>query len=352
MAGTPKTLPLRLKKFVFLFGLLLMTPAHSEENAMADFEPPDFEPAQSTLKPFASGDVFVGATVLNNPDDDHAGRGRILQFDADLNLKGVLWTEGTTHLVGGLNIGPDGTLWAFDTFAWKVVRVRPDSKVLPTKNFANRPFGSVQFLKDGRFALIEYLKGSAQPENLTTRYPYLPDDPENVGQGKIYIYDSSESLVRTLEPEVHGGMSGSMGATHTALASDGKTLIYTSETGPRVMRVDLDSGTQLPDLLTLETGAGGGPPPMVFDVKPMGDNVILPLGTKVSVLSETGEVMTDVALEGFGWALAAPGHDHTYAYAANWFSGDVVKVSLETGEVLARVSLPPNTLSGLIQYHG
>ena len=39
----------------------------------------------STLKPFAPGDVFVGATLLNNPADDHAGAGRILQFDADLN---------------------------------------------------------------------------------------------------------------------------------------------------------------------------------------------------------------------------------------------------------------------------
>ncbi len=42
------------------------------------------------LQAFAKGDVFVGATQLNNPDDDHAGRGRILQYDADLNLKGVL----------------------------------------------------------------------------------------------------------------------------------------------------------------------------------------------------------------------------------------------------------------------
>ena len=42
----------------------------------------------------------------------HAGTGRILQYDNDLNLKGVLWVEGTTHKIGGLNFAPDGVLWA------------------------------------------------------------------------------------------------------------------------------------------------------------------------------------------------------------------------------------------------
>ena len=31
-----------------------------------------------SLKPFSRGDVFVGATELNDPLDDHAGRGRII----------------------------------------------------------------------------------------------------------------------------------------------------------------------------------------------------------------------------------------------------------------------------------
>lgn len=325
---------------------VMTTAAHAEEMSMTDMEP-----ETSTLQAFAPGDVFVGATVLNNPDDDHAGRGRILQFDSDLNLKGVLWTEGTTHLVGGLSFAPDGTLWAFDSFAWSVVRVSKDGTPLPTKKFADRPFGSVQFLEDGQFALIEYLKGSAQPENLTTRYPYLPDDPESVGHGEVYVYDADENLVRTFVPEVHGGMSGSMGATHTTLGADGHTLIYTSETGPRVMRFDLETGAQLPDVLTLPPSQGG-PPAMVFDVERQGDRLLLPLGTKLTVMTEDAEVLTEVPLEGFGWALVAPGQDETYAYAANWFSGEVVKVSLESGDILARVTIAPHSLSGLAQYHG
>ena len=75
---------------------------------------------ESTIKPFAKGDILVGCTLLNNPDDDHAGPGRIIQYDANFNEKGVLWTKGTTHLVGGLKFGPDGNLWAFDSNAHKV----------------------------------------------------------------------------------------------------------------------------------------------------------------------------------------------------------------------------------------
>ncbi len=313
----------------------------------------DFAPEESTLQPFARGDVFIGATLLNDPDDDHAGRGRILQFDAGLNLKGVLWIQDTSHLVGGLTFGPDNTLWAFDSFAWLVVRVKPDGTLLPVKRFADRPFGSVQFLDNGHFVLIEYLKGSAQPEQLTTRYPYLPDDPGSVGHGEIHEYDAGENLVRTFMPEVHGGVSGSMGATHTTLASDGHTLVYTSETGPRLMRFDLRAGAQLADLMTLPEAPPGAPPAMMFDVEHLNDDrLVLPLGTRVIVLTESGEDVASFPLEGFGWALVAPGLNGDTAFAANWFTGEVVKLSLDDGDVLARVTIAPKCLAGIVQFPG
>ena len=33
----------------------------------------DVTPGPSTMQPFAPGDVFVAATVMNDPKDDHAG---------------------------------------------------------------------------------------------------------------------------------------------------------------------------------------------------------------------------------------------------------------------------------------
>ena len=44
---------------------------------------------ESDLKPFENGDILAAATILNNPDDDHAGDGRIIQYDSNLNVKGL-----------------------------------------------------------------------------------------------------------------------------------------------------------------------------------------------------------------------------------------------------------------------
>jgi hypothetical protein len=86
----------------------------------------------STMKPFAPGDIFLGCTYLMNvPGDDHAGEGRILQYDRNMVPKGTLYTEGTSHLIVNLRFGPDGTLWGFDPFEYAVVRVSPEGRQLP-----------------------------------------------------------------------------------------------------------------------------------------------------------------------------------------------------------------------------
>ena len=64
----------------------------------------------NTMKPFEKGDIFLGCTYLNDEIDDHKGDGRILQYDKELNPKGVLWTQGTEHLVIGLIFDPNGIL--------------------------------------------------------------------------------------------------------------------------------------------------------------------------------------------------------------------------------------------------
>ena len=98
---------------------------------------------ENTMKPFELGDIFLGCTELIEDIDDHKGNGRILQYDKDFNLKGILWTEGTDHLVIGLKIDPKGVLWAFDMHNHIVVRVSPDGKQLPNHHFANRAFSKI-----------------------------------------------------------------------------------------------------------------------------------------------------------------------------------------------------------------
>jgi hypothetical protein len=50
--------------------------------------------------------------------------------------------------------------------------------------------------------------------------------------------------------------------------------------------------------------------------------------------------------------LIAPGANGATVYAANWFTGEVVKVSLENGNILARVTIAPKCLSGIVQFQG
>ncbi|MBL8642558.1 MAG: hypothetical protein JNK21_01385 [Rhodospirillaceae bacterium] len=304
----------------------------------------------STIKPFAKGDVFVGATLLNNPKDDHAGLGRIIQYDADLKEKGVLWVAGTSHLVGGLSFAPDGTMWAFDNLAWLMFTVDRAGKASTPQNKFNRALGRAVFLKNGHVILTEYFKGHQQPATLTTRYKTLPDHPGQVGLGQLYEIDAAQKLVRTYAPEVHGGMSGSMAITHAVLGSDGKTLIYTSETGPRLMRFDLEKAQQLPDLKVLPP-TQGGPPAMFLDVARSGNKVVLPLGNKLALIDEvTGADIASFPLPGFGWAVVTPSADGAFAYVGNWFTGDVAKISLAGGAITAQTKIAPKCISGIAQF--
>ncbi len=187
---------------------------------------------ESTMQPFARGDIFAGATLLNRQDDDHAGDGRIFQFDSNLREKGILWTQGTTHLVGGLAFGPDGTLWAFDSNSFTVIRVSPQGKQLPRIRFAERAFSNINFARDGTIYLGEHLVGNTvrtRPGHpLGTTLPKLPGT-DRFGDGHLYQFTQDGKLLKEFATPVHGGMPGFLGLTGAALRADGKTTLYVSE---------------------------------------------------------------------------------------------------------------------------
>jgi len=302
-------------------------------------------PGESTLQPFASGDVFVGATFLNDPKDDHAGLGRILQFDADLNPRGALWVEGTTHLVYGLTFSPTGELWAFDPWSWLTIRVDKNGQQRPNRRFAERAFSMVHFTSDGNLWFTESLGGDHQPEPLTTRHRPLPGHDNLLGEGGLYCYSPEGKLLQSWHPDYHGGMSGSMALTHSVLATDQRTLIYVSETGPRLMRFDLQTGEQLPDLLNFPDGQRE----MFFDLITDTDQRLLVCrGDRVDQLDETGQDQRSYPLEGFGWSVIGTATPE-FAYVANWFTGEVVRLDLDSGAVTARVSIAPKCIAGLAQ---
>ena len=301
----------------------------------------------STMKPFAAGDVLVGATLLNDPADDHAGLGRILQFDADLNAKGVLWVQGTTHLIYGLTFAPDGVLWAQDPWAWTTVRVEPSGRQLPNVQFDQRAYSRVHFMADGTLLFTEMLDGENQPEPLTTRHRPLPGHRTHLGDGDLWRYTADGELVEIQEPEVHGGMSGSMAVTHSVLSADQARLFYVSETGPRLMQFDLANGRQLPDL---RFGKDGDRTMMHFDLSLTPDDTLMVcMGNRVEAMTQDGVLLRSYVLPGFGWSVI-DARSGTHAYVANWFSGEVIKLDLVTGKTVARVMVAEKCMAGIAQY--
>jgi outer membrane protein assembly factor BamB len=316
---------------------------------------------ESTIQPFAAGDILVGATLLNNPDDDHAGDGRIIQFDSDLNEKGVLWTEGTTHLVGGLKFGPDGNLWAFDSNSHTVLRISPDGIQLPELKFAERSFSHCNFAPDGTVLMGEHLVGDGSNfpewmgkyEDMGTTLTKIPGE-DVFGHGHIFRFTMEGEQVKEYKSETHGGMAGFLGVTTASLADDSKTLLYSSETGSRVMQYDLDADKQLPDFLTFGPKEGMV---LVASYQPDGTILMIKAASRsefvLQRLSAEAEVLKTYELPAPGWAILSPSNEDNIMLIGNFFSGGVAKFDLGTGEITAETNVGvERSLAGIAQYPG
>lgn len=293
---------------------------------------------QNTLQPYAAGDVFVAATVLNNPADDHAGQGRILQLAADLSPKGELLLPQTTHLVGGLRFDRHGVLWAFDSQEFLVLNIHRDGRV-DVRDFPKRAFSHVNFLADGSLLLGEHVVGdSIRPEiqaRMHTQIPFMPGTTR-FGDGHVFRFSAEGRLLKEYATATHGGMGGFLGVTMSAVSPDGATLVYCSETGPRLLRYDLAGDRQLPDLQSFSPPYPPGPPPMFFAMAYAADGTLYVLrGGAIHVVDAGGTSIRQMPLEGFGWALITLQADGRHALVANFFSGEVARIDLDSGSKTA-----------------
>jgi hypothetical protein len=309
----------------------------------------------STMQPFAKGDIFAGCTLLNRPEDDHAGDGRIIQYDSNLHEKGVLWLEGTTHLITGLRFGPDGNLWAFDSNSFSVVRVSPQGKQLPRIHFADRAFSSVTFTKDGHALFGEHLVGNTVKLPLGTTLVKVPGT-DLFGYGHVYRFTLDGKPVKEYATATNGGMGGFLGVTTTSLAPDGRTLVYTSETGFRVYRYDIEADQQLPDLVALDPAAGE----MAILATHRADGTLLFIkagratGFTLQHLDADGKVLKSWPLPGPGWANITPSPiEKDVVLLGNFFTGTVAKFDLATGQLGAKAETNvKKSLAGIAQYAG
>lgn len=307
----------------------------------------------SSFQPFATGDVLVAATVMDDPNDDHRGTGRLLQFSADFEPKGVLWIEETTHKIGGLTFAPDGTLWGFAQIGWQVIEVGPDGKLKPLRSFGTRSFSNINWAQDGSFYMGEHMVGSNRKISFnTTEFAYMPFT-NRIGDGHVFHFSPDGRLLEEFPTDVHGGVAGIHGVTNAVLSRDGGRIIYISETGNRLMHYDLRDRRQLPDLAVYDPAKGG--PPMVLFMTGLPDgSLLIATGSSLMVVEPfSGETLKEIPLGSSGWAAITPSIDTGTVLVGNFFTGEFIKLRLEDGEVLARGTInEQNSLSGIAQYAG
>jgi len=305
----------------------------------------------STMKPFAPGDIFLGCTYLCNPDDDHAGDGRILQYDRNMVPKGTLYTEGTTHLVVNLRFGPDGVLWGFDSFAHAVIRVAPTGEQMPAHDFGDRGWGTVCFGHDGSVYLTEYLKGDKPYEGGDMRT--LPGT-DVVGYGRIAKFDAALNKITEFETDLSPSLTGFHGVTHSSMHPDGRHMAFMTDLGMRVMRIDTDSGELLTDLIHYP-GGEEYVRKWTTGVAYLKDGTLCLLrGSFIDFIDAEGNSLRTIELDAYGYAMITVSNDNRFAYVTNIFTGVMSKVDLESGAIVGAIDTgmakPSRSLAGVAVY--
>lgn len=310
---------------------------------------------ENTIQPFAPGDIFLGCTYLNDPTDDHAGLGRILQYDASFNPKGVLWTEGHRHLLMGLNFDREGVLWGFDIHTHAVIRVDRYGRQMPMQRLADRAFGSVAFGSDGSIYLGETLKGTKPYWGSLMKY--IPGT-NRIGDGHIFRFDRNLRLVEEYPTETAVELSGFKGVTHLALHPSEQYITYTTETGKRLMRYDLVNHRQMPDLARIEGGDLYDRNWFIAVAYIRDGRLLVTRGDSVDMYAEDGTLLRNYSLRefGYGFAQISVCHDQRHALAANIFTGLACKFSLESGQIVAKVQTDHGgqrrSLAGIAEFPG
>ena len=307
---------------------------------------------ESTMKPFEAGDIFLGCTYLNDEVDDHKGDGRILQYNKNLEPKGILWTVGTEHLVIGLTIGPDGVLWGFDMHNHIVVRVSPDGQQMPNHDFGDRAFSNATFDKEGNIYLGECLVGNTPyPGSFMKRLPGL----DLVGYANIHKFNADLELVDVFDVAYSPEFHQFKGVTHTTMHPSEEYITYTTEIGKKVMRYDIIHREQMEDLVVLPGDLTDQVVAIAVNYLPDG-RLLHSRGDYIEILDEEGSVIQTINLKEHGWGIAqiTPSSDGVHFFTANIFSGIMLKVRLDNGEVVGSIdtgfAAPKRSFAGIAEY--
>jgi hypothetical protein len=301
------------------------------------------------IVPFERGDVVAGCTLLNDKSDDHRGQGRLLHYDGNLKLKNTILLDDTTHIVQGTRFAPDGTLWAFDAFAYRIVRFARSGRRLP--NFPGPPksFAHVNFPPDGRLLMGENFVGDRSRVPLHTTLPFMPGT-KRFGDGHLFALSRKGKVLKEYATRTHGGIGGFQGLTASTLLDSGRRVAYTSESGPIIFHYDLENDRQLPNLVAHPDNSGH----FFFDLSlDKAGRLLVVAGARIEAYDLAGKLLQTYPLAGFGWASMSEPVTATHVFATNFFSGEIVKMDLGSGKLLASAQTGINkSLSGAAEFAG
>jgi hypothetical protein len=198
----------------------------------------------------------------------------------------------------------------------------------------------------------EHVHETEIPDGLYSTEPLrMPDG--RLGDGNAYRYSRDGQLLEVYETKITDSLGKILAVTCTALSPDEKKLIYITETGNLVMQYDLVRNQQMDDLLVLD--GEDRMKNMVFWLSYTPDNrLLICRGDHIRVLDdETGELGARYDLGPYGFAAIHASPDNRHVYGGSFFSGEVVKVDMKTGETIARADVGvERSLAGIAEFPG
>jgi hypothetical protein len=169
----------------------------------------------------------------------------------------------------------------------------------------------------------------------------MPDG--RLGDGNVYRYRRDGQLVETYETKITASMGKILAVTCSVLSPDETRLIYITETGNLVMQYDLVNNRQLDDLLVLD--GEDRMKNMVFWLSYTPDHRLLVCrGDHIRVMDDRGP---------FGFAAIHASPDNRHVYGGSFFTGEIVKVDMESGQTIARANVGvERSTAGIAEYPG
>ena len=234
-----------------------------------------------------------------------------------------------------------------------VVRVSPDGVQLPNHHFADRAFSNVTFDSQGHIYLGEGLVGNTPYSgSYLKRLPGL----DLLGYGNIYKYNQEFELVSVFDVDYSPEFHQFKGVTHSTMHPSEKFITYTTEIGKKVMRYDIVNDQQMEDLVVLPGDLTDRVVAIAVNYLPDG-RLLHSRGDYFEILDEQGNVIKAINLPEHGWGIAqiTPAADGVHVLTANIFSGIMLKVRLDDGEVVGSIDtgfkVPKRSLGGVAEYN-